>query len=244
MNRRQFVKRGAIWVSASSLLPRICGAAIAFNAGGIVGTGDNGGSGNFSGSYTCGSGANRILFVGVVGQIGVNTITAITYNGVAMTLIDAPHGTGLRFGAFYYLINPASGANTLSITQSGGDYLIPIAADYSGAKQSGQPDAFATTTDANSNPSFTQNITTVADNCWTIMFTSSNSLGFTAGSGSTSRASGNFGVSNIFDSNAAITPAGATSMTYTGGAGTSDVTIASFSPFVSGTKIRHSARQT
>lgn len=71
-------------------------------------------------SLVCG-GANRCLFVSVswCDYGGTVTISAITFNGVAMTLVKADDNTlGIRL-ATYKLLNPPTGANTLSVTFSG-----------------------------------------------------------------------------------------------------------------------------
>ena len=74
-------------------------AAVALNSSGANTT-----------SFTC-SGNNRILFYGGIND--VDNITAITYATVAMTKFTT------TVGHFYYLVAPASGANTLSVTRSG-----------------------------------------------------------------------------------------------------------------------------
>jgi hypothetical protein len=73
-------------------------------------------------SHTC-TGSNLILIVAV--QIfqdvsGTGTVTAATYNGVAMTkVIDKLVAGTTMYTAIYYLLNPDAGAHTISMTVTG-----------------------------------------------------------------------------------------------------------------------------
>ena len=73
-------------------------------------------------SFTIGSAANRVLVAVVHGYRSTNggpiTVTDINFGGVAMTAAVAPNASSGRrqYGAVYYLINPASGAGTFSMT--------------------------------------------------------------------------------------------------------------------------------
>lgn len=60
--------------------------------------------------FTC-TGSNLVLIFG--GIYDTNNITAISYAGAALTSIAT------TYGHFYYLVNPATGSNTLSVTRSG-----------------------------------------------------------------------------------------------------------------------------
>lgn len=76
-------------------------------------------------SHTC-SGADRVLFVEVgVGTAAPTTDTAVvvsgvTYNGVAMTFIGRRHSNDSNTGyaELWVLVNPDTGANTVSVTFS------------------------------------------------------------------------------------------------------------------------------
>ena len=79
--------------------------------------GDIPGPGTFTGTlnHTTGTGANRLLLVGV--SININNsantkITAINYNGTALTLLGTHNDAGnTRRVEIWYLLNPASGTN-------------------------------------------------------------------------------------------------------------------------------------
>ena len=83
------------------------------------------GTGNASTTHTCPvSDAETIAIVGVVGSINsTGTYTpSVTYGGTAMTLwgtqenLDATTGVSVRL---YYLLNPGTGAKTVTVTHSG-----------------------------------------------------------------------------------------------------------------------------
>jgi len=185
-------------------------------------------------SYTCGAGSDRLLFVSVVGGIiGVDADdVTVTYNSTAMSKIGVVTTTINRFLSCFFLLNPSSGANNVVITAGASHFLSGAAADYSGVAQSGQPDASATNVAGPAASSITGTVTTIADNCWTIMGGYHNFDGndFTAGTGTTRRTIDALLFHAIFDSNAAITPAGSTSLQGLTTSSNLGCVIASFSP--------------
>ncbi len=219
--------------------------AIAFNAAadlGIVASGTS-----FSASYTVGSGSNRLLTVGFIGDYttlggggGYDDITSVTYNGVAMTLavklIDNSQATANRYSYLYYLLDPPSGANTVAVTWTNSHYLAAIAADYTGVAQSGQPDAATTNfQDGGGITTLTTSITTVANDDWAILIEGGYNAGAPpiAGAGDTLRTyDATYGTPGLFDSNGAITPSGAYSMTTTRSSASQAIShiIAAFAP--------------
>src|SRR5438067_591060 len=109
--------------------------AIGFDAssGGFVNT-----SGPLTISHTCG-GSNRILLVGVEISVGGETVTGVTYNSVAMTQINLQdlNGSTFRNTYLFYLIAPATGANNIVVSASGGTgNIYAAAASYTGVDQS------------------------------------------------------------------------------------------------------------
>ncbi len=69
---------------------------------------------------------NHVLIVSIVSSISTNhtdTGATVTYNGVAMTLISEQHltatTTSRAYQATYYLFNPPTGNNTVSVTSTG-----------------------------------------------------------------------------------------------------------------------------
>jgi hypothetical protein len=149
-------------------------------------------------SHTC-TGSNLILFVSI--GWGANSVTAVTYNGVALTKIAGQAQTGVSGTDLYYLINPATGANNVSISFSSSG-LQAVSASYTGAKQSGQPDSFnvGNTTGATS---LTVATTVVAANCWLVGGFAASAGTIAAGTGTTQRQS-IAGPSFIGDSNGTV----------------------------------------
>jgi hypothetical protein len=167
-------------------------------------------------SYTCGSGANRLLVVGVLGDASSDLITGVTYGGVSMILSDK-HQPGIqRWSYLYYLLGPAAGSNNVVVSASTTTAIYVGAADYTGVKSSGQPDAHTTHEFATSISTLTTSITTVTNNDWTVLFENgyNGSPAPTNGTGSTIKASdATDGAWGLYDSNGVITPAGSYSMT-------------------------------
>jgi len=91
------------------------------------------GPGTFTGTFahTTTAAANRLLLVGV--SLNINNspnsaITAITYNGTALTLLGAHNdAANTRRVEIWYLLNPASGTNTIAISTN-----VPTAATIGG----------------------------------------------------------------------------------------------------------------
>lgn len=161
-------------------------------------------------SHTC-TGSDLKLFVTMsYSLVPGMTVTGVTYNGVAMTqlgsTITAPGGIK---SVKYFLQNPATGANNIVLnTDNAGDILDCNATSYNGTDTSTAPNLIATDI-ASGTPTTTTGTTTV-NNAWTILLGNG---GQTAGTGSTKRGSSHAQNGCIYDSNAAITPAGSYSMT-------------------------------
>lgn len=187
-----------------------------------------GGSGNLTFGISCSSSANRILFVTDVQFTG--SVSAITYNGVAMTKLTSITNAGLgQTINLWYLVAPASGANTISVTASGTHNYS--ADSYIGVSQTGAIDNFSSNT-LTSGTTYTTSITTIANNAWTVAtIMATNNL--TVGTGTTfrTRANGNNNL-EFFDSNGPKTPAGSTSLVVTSTTGTFSSIIVSLAPFV------------
>jgi hypothetical protein len=181
-----------------------------------------------SATHTC-SGSNRLLIVGVIDG-GSDTITGVSYGGVAMTLL-AKLAHSSRYHYYYYLLNPASGENAISVGGTG--ELTHMSASYTGVKQTGQPDANSTNT-KDTGTDIVGTVTTLVDKCWTIAFAGIPMANYdgAAGTGTYLRQdSPGYNNNAILDSNGAITPAGNTTLTYTSSVSTPGLIImASFAP--------------
>lgn len=182
--------------------------------------GNNGGTTNsLTAAYTC-TGSNLILLVGFQGDSGGGNddITGVTYNGVSMTLVQKQTGANTRMSYLYRLVNPATGSHNVVINCTNNHFLIAGAVSYTGAAQSGQPDN-SNTGQSTSVTSYATSLTTVADNCWVVLWAGANIIA--AGAGCTSRAvDAAFASWRICDSNGVVHPAGSYSMTTTNGSAT------------------------
>lgn len=180
-------------------------------------------------SFTTSS-INRILFYAIQG----GTATSVTYNGVALTkLIDILDSSGSGF-QLWYLLNPASGANTFHHNSSGSRHFL---VSYNGVLQSGFPDSSNTNNTA-ANPK-TLATTTVADNSRVIAFAVNASGSAAATVPLTARSTGTDGITIWADSNADIHPAGSYSSTVSFASSGSNqaMIVVSMAPFVGSSSV-------
>ena len=121
------------------------------------------GNSSTSYSYTC-SGSNRLLILGVL--VIQPAVPTATYNGVSMTVLDSlSDNLGISLYVFY-LLNPASGSNTLTYTNGGSGAVGSVAVSYTGVKQSSFPDSNAQIKGANTISPITASTTVISSNCW------------------------------------------------------------------------------
>lgn len=176
-------------------------------------------SGDISQSFTV-TGTDTFLAVVLTHN---TTINSVTYAGVALTKLTTQ--SSLNYGVldFWYLIAPATGANTLAI-DGNADFVSATWASYTGVKQTGFPDSQSKQDPTTPSSPITGSTTTVADNCWLIGGFSTAfgaAQDFAAGTDTTLRQSnrydsaGTFYTACITDSNAAKTPAGSYSLAVT-----------------------------
>lgn len=124
-------------------------------------------------AHTC-TGTNLCLIVAV--NVSVNTITGVTYNGVAMTQVGTVNQSGGNENNYLFgLLNPATGTHNIIATYSGMSTGGLAGASYAGVKQSGFPDSSVIATNT-LGTSRTVTTTVVASNSWLVgMFDSDNS---------------------------------------------------------------------
>lgn len=159
------------------------------------------------------SGSDRILNVYV--YAGSDVVTGVTYNGVSMTFVSKVNSLGAAAGQrlyHYILIAPATGSNNIVVSSSAnlGGYISGVS--YTGAKQTGQPDA-SNTQAVSSNTTLTTSVTTIADNCWLVGYSYHNGT-VVAGANTTLRG-GSVNVLQTMDSGGDKTPAGSHGLTTT-----------------------------
>jgi hypothetical protein len=161
------------------------------------------------------SGTERVLYVAIDNEGGPDDFTGVTYNGVAMAEIGTrvQEGTTGRYSHTYALINPASGTNNIVISRSSSNQVNYAAVSYSGASQTVTHGEFTTSQRAAPIGTAATSLTTSVNNSWTVLF-GRGARTQTASTGSTRRTP-SASIHNLYDSNSAITPAGAYSMAYT-----------------------------
>lgn len=118
-------------------------------------------------SHTC-SGSDRLLVLGI--WCGADNITAASYNSVSMTFINKVAMSGAAAGQYiylYYLVNPASGSNTVSVTATGSPGVYVSAVSYTGVKQT-SPLESNNTQSVSSTTTLTTSTTTSTSNAWLV----------------------------------------------------------------------------
>lgn len=193
--------------------------AIAFDTDG--GGFTNSSSGSLTYTHTC-TGSNLVLYV-LAGTASGVTVTGITYNSVAMSLVDSYTGIGQAVDNLYlYILTaPATGSNSVVVSASGsGSLIYSQSGSYTGAAQSGQPPHTAKNT-GNSVTTLTTTVNTSTapstDNCWIVGgYSLDGNFTVSAGAGTTLRST-NASIKNwlgIMDGNAVVHPAGSSSLIF------------------------------
>lgn len=178
------------------------------------------------------AGSDRIMLIGIINQ-NTGSITSVTFNGVAATLIDS-QTSGASTTYMYYLIAPDATTANVSVTRgTTTNFMFVYAYTFTGAKQSAQPDGSNKGT-ASAVTSITGTVTTTADNCWCVMVAYADNAGMAPSTNSTevSTPYGPYDAFIFMDNRtiAPITPAGSTTMKFTGTSGNLSYVMASVSP--------------
>lgn len=171
----------------------------------------------FNIAHSC-TGSNLILIVTTSEDNSNGSVTGITYNSVALTQIGTGVVSGSNTVRMWYLLSPATGTNNITITGSAGNTNMGVCAvSYTGVKQSSQPDASGTNT-SGATVSYSESVTTITNNCWTVMAGCALSgLVLVNSSKAFIRQQPEVTYRGTFytDSNSEITPAGSTTSTVT-----------------------------
>jgi hypothetical protein len=161
-------------------------------------------------SITIGA-ANEWLICSVAFPNGTS-VSAFTYNSVALTNIGSGTNTAGQKFYLYSLYNPSTGANTLSITPSGSEFQNVTCAAYSGGGAT--LDSITTTTYAGGVTTKTASTVVVGTGAWFIGVANGNRSNTTA-SGQTTRQSATANIEmTLADTNGTVSP-GSNSMSWT-----------------------------
>lgn len=221
------VDRGADWVTAeyNNLINpttfAVMGTEVAVSSGIAFDAASNStyqaASSSYSWSHTC-TGANRYLVVGV-GMLSVaQSVSSITYNSVALTLLGVQSSlTGAARVELWGLVAPATGSNTIAVTLTGAIASAGAAASYTGVHQSFSTEGFNSAQATNVGAAdATVNVTTVADNDWVVDIVATDDTAITVGAGQTSRNNVTGAGGSAADSDEGPkTPAGSVTMSWT-----------------------------
>lgn len=172
----------------------------------------------YSWSHTC-TGSNRYLTVGIsMLSVAGSSVSSITYNGVALSLIKAQASvSGAVRAELWGLIAPASGSNTIAVTLSASLDSIGGAVSFTGVHQvspyEGANSATATNVGA---ADATVDVTTVSVNDVCIDVVASDDTAITVGTGQTSQnnVTGTLG-SGAMSTEGPKNPSGAVTMSWT-----------------------------
>lgn len=187
------------------------------------------------------TGSNLVMvmfaFTNIATQADI--VTSMTYNSVGATRIATQVITGYQNSRLYAygLIAPATGTNSATVNLNTADFPEMYVTTYTGAAQSGLPDASTSSDSAGATvASLTETLTTIANNSWLVGVARSNTGIIGGSTNATSRAT--VGLNGITaDSNAAITPAGSTTQVFTssGANALMGAITVSVAPFVAST---------
>lgn len=189
-------------------------AGIAFDA--ATNSGYQAAQSSYSWSHTC-TGSNRFLSVDISMLSLAQTVTGITYNSIALILIGVRNSvSGAARIETWGLIAPSTGSNTIAVTLSGSIASAGTAVSYTGVHQTSPYEGFNSNQATNVGATdATVAITSVADNDWVHAAVATDDTAITAGQTSRNNVTG-AGGSGADEDTGPITPAGATTMSYTG----------------------------
>lgn len=171
----------------------------------------------YSWNHTC-TGTNRYLLVGISMLSLAQTVTGITYNGVALKFLGSKNSvSGAARVEMWGLVAPATGTNSIAVTLSGAIASAGNASSYTTVNQTSPYEAFNSAQATNVGAAdATVDVTTVANNDWCVDILATDDTAVTVGAGQTQ--SGNVsgaGGSGAMSYEGPKTPAGAVTMSWT-----------------------------
>lgn len=139
-----------------------------------------------TGTYVAVGGPYGALVFGFL--IATNDVTAVTYDGEAMTSVGVMGAVAGNFIYMYYLLGPTSGAGNFVVTSTAGSGVqYPGVCEYIGVRPTGQPDD-TSTQGTPVVPDFTQFCGSDEDNGWIITYVNGTTVGgYEAGANLTMR---------------------------------------------------------
>src|SRR5207249_4996390 len=144
---------------------------------GEVSSSQTGGTSTTSWAHTT-SGTNRVLVVGVSwANITTRTVTSVTYGVQTMTSAGSAVNAGNAGAEIFYLVAPAVGSNTVTVTLSGSaNSLVGGAVTLTGVNQTTPLGTFASATGTSATPSVNATSNTGETVIDTVSLTSSGAI--------------------------------------------------------------------
>jgi hypothetical protein len=134
--------------------------AIVFDAASIDASSSTGSPFTWSHTITT-SDSHRILIVLCIGQDTSITLSNVTYGGNALTALSGSRVNNGGFQEWFYLANPPTGSNTISVSASGGFHFTGMAVSYTGVDTANPFGVPQTDSGAGVDSTMTANITAV-----------------------------------------------------------------------------------
>lgn len=183
--------------------------------------------------------SNRMLVITTGGESATPAssncrVTAVSYGGQALTRAverNFDDGGVAACASIWYLVNPPTGSNTVSVSFAGSttDLNVGAISLYNVAQTA--PEATASNQATGNPTSITTNITTLTNNAWVVDAAHSGNTGtFTAGPGQTQRFSRDGSTSALTASTKLVAGAGLTSMQESQAANRLSHVLAAFAP--------------
>jgi hypothetical protein len=149
-----------------------------------------------------------------------SVVSGVTYGGNAMTKKVELAGNASfndRAITLWVLTNPPTGSNNVVVTASSTQNMRFHAYSYTGVDQSTPDDGTDTSTGGSGSTSIATDITTATDGAWMIMFgkDQNGNRTYTNTTGDSIRLNADAGGHSVTDTGAAISPAGANTITNT-----------------------------
>ena len=189
-------------------------------------------------SHTIGGTCTNTLVITAVNiNSNSNLISSVNDNGVGMTQLMMNLAGFQGSNYIYYMLGASTGSNSIVASVVSNTGISIRTSSFCGVAQTGFPDAHTSATSSSAASTFSTSITTITNNAWVYAFATSDHGALSAGTNLTLRTGGS--ATNIaeFDTNGAITPAGATTLGFSSTSGSSDwnISAVSFAPAAAAT---------
>ena len=162
-------------------------------------------------THTVGSGSDRLLMVGVSSSVAAHTVTSLTYGAASLTFLGRRQSASVDT-ELWYLVAPAVGADTITVTLSAAARIVGGAVSFTGVHQTTPLGSYTSDTATSASPSVTVS-SAEGEAVIDCLAAQGNAGSATVGSGQTQRWNINTGTGSSFVIGAGSTEPGASSVT-------------------------------